>query len=103
MRDTKTLLDNLKDGIAKYKKETGEDLFAVTIPVVDIIPKLERLVELEANEEPAKPIFVHTLSGWIAGFKCPRCGSWFVKDYRYADMFYCQKCGAKLKLEDEDE
>lgn len=47
MRDTKTLLDNLKDGIAKYKKETGEDLFAVTIPVVDIIPKLERLVELE--------------------------------------------------------
>lgn len=49
MRDTKTLLDNLKDGIEKYKKETGEDLFAVTIPVVDIMPKLERLVELESR------------------------------------------------------
>lgn len=49
MRNTKTLIDNLKDGIAKYKKETGEDLFAVTIPVVDIMPKLERLVELESR------------------------------------------------------
>ena len=110
MRDTKTLIDNLKEGIEKYKKETCEDLFAVTIPVVDIMPKLEKLIELERKEEPEEPYLEG--DGYVDGkmvydtWVCQNCGKKYELEYQKYER--CPHCGQLIdwdipELEDEDE
>lgn len=91
------LINTPEEAIETIKRNWPSSRYSMLIEALEMAIKS---LEEDKKEEPVKPIFDHMLNDWTAIFKCPDCGSWFVKDCREADVFYCQKCGAKMKLVD---